>query len=101
AILLLKLAASLLAADTTTKTFLVARYGFYLASLSLIVYAGAFNGLVLFWLIPLFTWLVMIMRVRSIAEHSAIEESEPVYGQTRTTYASWLQRVFVAPQKRK
>ena len=97
-ILLLKLAASLLSADTVTATFLAARYGFYLAALSLIVYAGAFKGLVLFWLIPLFTWLVMIMRVRSIAEHAAIEASEPVYAQTRTTYASWLERIFVAPK---
>jgi fatty acid desaturase len=98
AIVLLRLAASLLSADTVSTGFLVTRYGFYAACLALIVYAGALKGFALYWIIPLFTWLVMIMRVRSIAEHSAIENGDTVYAQTRTTRAAWLERIFLAPK---
>jgi fatty acid desaturase len=98
AILLLKLAASLLSGDTVSTSFLVLRYGFYAAALGTIVYAGALKGFALYWLIPLFTWLVMIMRVRSIAEHHAIEGKDPAYPQTRTTHPALLERIFLAPK---
>jgi fatty acid desaturase len=38
------------------------------------------------------------MRVRSIAEHFAIECEHGAYGQVRTTYAGLLVRLFVAPK---
>ena len=103
ALVLIRLAASLVGADTVSAMFLVARYGFYAVSLTLIVYMGALKGFALYWVIPLFTWLVMIMRVRSIAEHSAIgsaaiESGDAVYAQTRTTRAAWLERIFLAPK---
>jgi fatty acid desaturase len=98
AFVLLRLAASLKSPDKVSVLFLVARYGFYAASLTLIVYLGALKGFALYWVIPLFTWLVMIMRVRSIAEHSAIENGDALYSQTRTTRAAWLERIFLAPK---
>lgn len=98
ALVLLRLAASLLSADTVSAMFLVARYGFYAACLALVVYMGALRGFALYWVIPLFTWLVMIMRIRSIAEHSALENGDAAYAQTRTTRAAWLERIFLAPK---
>jgi len=98
ALVLIRLAASLISADTVSAMFLIARYGFYAVSLTLIVYMGALKCFALYWVIPLFTWLVMIMRVRSIAEHSAIESADAVYAQTRTTRAAWLERIFLAPK---
>lgn len=98
ALVLLRLAASLLSADTVSASFLVARYGFYAACLTLIVYTGLLKGFALYWIIPLFTWLVMIMRVRSIAEHSAIDSGDTVYSQTRTTRAAFFERIFLAPK---
>src|SRR5258708_14877782 len=59
---------------------------------------GALRGFALYWVIPLFTWLVMIMRVRSIAEHSALGDGDAAYAQTRTTRAAWLERIFLAPK---
>ena len=59
--------------------FLALRYGFYAAALGIIAYAGALEGFALYWIVPMFTWLVMIMRIRSIAEHHAIEIDEPEY----------------------
>jgi fatty acid desaturase len=98
ALVLLRLAARMVSADSVSTSFLVARYGFYAVSLALIVYAGALKGFAIYWLIPLFTWLVMIMRVRSIAEHSAIENGDMFYAQTRTTHAGMIERLFLAPK---
>ena len=98
ALVLIRLAASLISADTVSASFLVARYGFYAVSLTLIVYLGALKGFALYWVIPLFTWLVMIMRVRSIAEHSAIQNSDALYAQTRSTGAGLIERIFLAPK---
>ncbi len=95
---LLKLAASVASADTLPVGFLVVRYGFYAVAACVIVYAGALEGFALYWVIPMFTCLVFIMRIRSIAEHHAIEGPDAAYPVTRTTYASWIERIFLAPK---
>ena len=51
----------------------------------------------LLWVVPILTWLKMIMRVRSIAEHFAVE-NDHACTQSRTTLPSFLERVFVAPR---
>jgi fatty acid desaturase len=38
------------------------------------------------------------MRIRSIAEHHAIDEPGSAYPRTRTTEATWLERIFLAPK---
>ena len=98
ALVLLRLAASLVSADKASAAFLVARYGFYEVAVSAIVYAGAFKGLVIYWLVPLFTWLVFIMRIRSIAEHHAIEPAGAAYPSIRTTRTGLMERIFLAPK---
>jgi fatty acid desaturase len=95
---MLKLAASLKSADSVPGWFLAMRYGFYAAALGVIVYAGALEGLALYWIVPMFTWLVLVMRVRGIAEHHAIERPGDSYPRTRTTQASRLERIFIAPK---
>ena len=97
---MLKLAVSVAAADVVPPGFLVLRYGFYAAALGVIAYAGALEGFALYWIVPMFTWLVMIMRIRSIAEHHAIEIGEPqtAYPRTRTTQATLIERIFLAPK---
>jgi fatty acid desaturase len=59
---------------------------------------GALHLLLMYWFVPLFTWLIMIFRIRSIAEHSAIEGRSDAYAHTRSTRASLLEHVFVAPK---
>jgi fatty acid desaturase len=99
AIFYLKLARTLLSRDTgVSRGFLVARYGFYAAVLVLFAWFGALRLLLMYWFVPLFTWLIVIFRVRSIAEHSAIEGRSNAYAQTRSTRASILEHVFVAPK---
>src|SRR5580692_1146075 len=95
---MLKLAAAVAAADSVPTGFLVARYGFYATALGVIAYAGGLKGFALYWVIPMFTWLVMIMRILSIAEHHAIDEPGNAYPRTRTTEPTWLERIFLAPK---
>ena len=86
AIYYLKLALMLLSKDTgVSRGFLVARYGFYAAMLALFAWFGALHLLLMYWFVPLFTWMIVIFRVRSIAEHSAIEGRANAYAQTRST----------------
>ena len=73
---MLKLAASVASADKVPTGFLVARYGFYAAVLGVVAYFGALEAFALYWIVPMFTWLVLIMRIRSIAEHHAIDEPQ-------------------------
>ena len=60
--------------------------------------AGLWWAWVLMWLLPMMTWLPLVSRLRNIAEHALIVENgiDPLR-HARTTYASWLERAFVAP----
>jgi fatty acid desaturase len=99
AVFYLMLARTLLSRDTgMSRGFLAARYGFYAAVVAAFAWFGALHLLLMYWLVPLFTWLIVIFRVRSIAEHSAIESRSDAYAQTRSTRASVLEHVFVAPK---
>jgi fatty acid desaturase len=51
----------------------------------------------LLWVVPFFTFLPMVERFRSIAEHSMVTDNEDPFRNTRTTYANWFARAFVAP----
>ncbi|MBU6299770.1 MAG: fatty acid desaturase family protein [Alphaproteobacteria bacterium] len=51
----------------------------------------------LFWLLPLFTWHMAVVRVRSIAEHAMVPDNDDPMRNARTTYASWLERALFAP----
>ncbi|QPH54994.1 fatty acid desaturase family protein [Pontivivens ytuae] len=50
-----------------------------------------------FWLLPLLTWLQLVLRLRNIAEHGATEASDNPLQNVRTTLAGPLWRLFVAP----
>jgi fatty acid desaturase len=96
---LIRLASSLSStARVPSKTFVRIRLAFYIVMIGGLVAAGLGKALVLYWIIPFFTSLVLIMRIRSIAEHFAIEAGPGTYGQTRTTYAGLLASFFLAPK---
>jgi len=50
-----------------------------------------------FWALPLLTWFQLVLRVRNIAEHGAVEKSDDPFRNTRTTYAGPIARLLVAP----
>ena len=72
----------------------MAANGVLLAGLSA---AGVWWAYPLLWLVPLITWMMVITRIRNIAEHAVVPDSSDPLRNTRTTKASLLERVFIAP----
>jgi len=59
--------------------------------------AGIWWAYPLLWLVPLLTWMMVITRIRNIAEHAVVPDSDDPLRNTRTTQASLIERIFVAP----
>src|SRR6266702_6633804 len=59
--------------------------------------AGVWWAYPLLWLVPLLTWMMVITRVRNIAEHAVVPDSDDPLRNTRTTRAGFLERLFIAP----
>jgi fatty acid desaturase len=96
---LIRLASSLsTAARVPSRTFVRIRLSFYIIMLGGLIAAGCGKAVLMYWIVPYFTWLVFVMRIRSIAEHFAIEGESGTYGSIRTTHAGLLARLFVAPK---
>jgi fatty acid desaturase len=68
--------------------------GLLLALLSAIGYWWLYPAL---WLVPLFTWYMAVTRIRNIAEHAMVPDNDDAFRNARTTYASPLVSVFLAP----
>jgi len=68
--------------------------GLLLAALAM---AGVWWAYPLLWLLPLATWMMVITRIRNIAEHAVVPDSNDPLRNTRTTRAGFLERLFIAP----
>ncbi len=62
-----------------------------------VLYFLASPSLYLLWIIAYFTTFQFVLRIRSMAEHSIVEDSEDPYKNTRTTYANFIERLLFAP----
>lgn len=49
------------------------------------------------WIVPMATWLPLITRVRNIAEHAVVRGDADPFTHARTTLASPLERLMIAP----
>jgi fatty acid desaturase len=63
----------------------------------LILYACGKPWLYLLWIGALFTTFNFSLRVRSMAEHSMVEDRTNPHKNTRTTYANFIERILFAP----
>lgn len=74
-------------------------HGPILANLMLFAVLWLFGApwLYLLWIGALLTTFNFSARVRSIAEHSVVDNPEDPLRNTRTTYANWLERMLFAP----
>ncbi|MBS0640197.1 MAG: fatty acid desaturase family protein [Proteobacteria bacterium] len=59
--------------------------------------AGVWWAYPLLWLVPLLTWMMVITRIRNIAEHAVVPASDDPFRNTRTTLANLVERAFIAP----
>lgn len=53
--------------------------------------------LYLLWIAAMLTTYNFCLRVRSIAEHSVVEDTSDPYKNTRTTYANFIEKILFAP----
>jgi fatty acid desaturase len=65
--------------------------------LTLLTLAGVWWAYPLLWVVPLLTWFQVVTRIRNIAEHAVVSDSDDPLRNTRTTLASVLERAFIAP----
>ena len=70
---------------------------FNLVLLAALAAAGVWWAYPLLWLLPLVTWMMVITRIRNIAEHAVVPDSNDPLRNTRTTRAGFLERLFIAP----
>jgi fatty acid desaturase len=70
---------------------------FNLVFLAGLTAAGVWWAYPLLWLLPLVTWMMVITRIRNIAEHAVVPNSNDPLRNTRTTRAGFIERLFIAP----
>jgi fatty acid desaturase len=68
-----------------------------LVLLGLMTAFGKPHYYLMFWVLPNITWHMVITRVRNIAEHAVIPDNNDAFRNARTTYASWFERMILAP----
>ncbi len=68
--------------------------GIIFAALAL---SGVWWAYFAFWLLPMFTWFQLVLRIRNIAEHALTTKDDNPLTHARTTKTNWLTRVFLAP----
>lgn len=49
------------------------------------------------WLLPLFTWFQLVVRVRNIAEHAIVPDNNDPFRNARTVKANLFERMILAP----
>jgi fatty acid desaturase len=73
------------------------QFAFNLIFLAALTAAGIWWAYPLLWLLPLLTWMMVITRIRNIAEHAVVPDHDDPLRNTRTTRANFLERLFIAP----
>jgi fatty acid desaturase len=66
--------------------------------LGILTLAG-YPALYLLWVVAFLTTYRLVTRIRSIAEHSMTEDATDPLRNTRTTLASWWERLLIAPNR--
>lgn len=81
--------------NKNSKRYAFYRIAYYVLAAGLISVFHLWTVVLLYWIIPILTWLKLALRVRSIAEHFAIT-TKFTDSTTRTTYPSVFDRLFIA-----
>ncbi len=74
------------------------RLAFYLAVIAASIVFHFWLGLIIYWIVPLFTYFLWIIYVRGVAEHfGGIEDHENLLEKTRHIEANFFERLLIAP----
>jgi fatty acid desaturase len=67
-----------------------------IAIIAAVVATGNLLPFTLYWVVPIATWLTMVLRIRSIAEHFALPRDH-VLTETRTVIPTFFEMLLIAP----
>jgi fatty acid desaturase len=70
---------------------------YYGGLITVLIYFGWWDEFLWYWMLPYVTWLHMIFKLRSVAEHYAIYDQEKPEERTRTVLLTYLERFFITP----
>lgn len=79
------------------KAFYMGPALLYAVAITGFALAGRLDLFLICWLIPLMTTQQLFLRIRNIAEHSTMPDLENPLKNSRTTLASWWERLTFAP----
>jgi len=68
-----------------------------IAIITAVAVTGTWVPFALYWVVPIATWLTLILRIRSIAEHYALPHDR-VLNFTRSVLPTFLEKLFIAPK---
>ncbi len=80
----------------TTTTYKVLRALFYVALATTLTLTGTWKLYLLYWILPSFTWLKVVLRLRAISDHTGVQAKEKPFD-TRTIVPNLFDRIFLAP----
>ncbi len=75
----------------------VARILFYALAAAALTLLGGWKLFLLYWLVPIFTWLKVVLRLRAIADHAGLQDQAHPFN-TRTVVPNLFDRAFLAPR---
>ncbi|MDY7095863.1 MAG: fatty acid desaturase family protein [Acidobacteriota bacterium] len=74
-----------------------ARLLFYALVAVLLTVLGLWRPFAMYWLVPMFLWWPIAMRITSMAEHFGLAY-ESIYSQSRTIIPNLFDRIFISPK---
>jgi fatty acid desaturase len=83
--------------DGVPRALVFARFAYWAAIVATAAAFGWLQLLLLYWIVPLFSWFLVTMRLKGTAEHFAVEDEEAANA-ARTVLPNFLERWLVAPR---
>ncbi len=84
------------AESATERRWMRARIFYTVCLVLFLIMSGAFSSWLLYWILPIFTTLKVILRVRSITDHFSTSHEHPL-SKTRTILTNFVDRLFIGP----
>lgn len=73
------------------------RFFVYFMVVASSIYFHFWWGLILYWIVPLMTSLLLLLYVRAVADHHAGLANDHIFNKTRTTVVTWWESLLIAP----
>lgn len=79
------------------KGYQLKRFGYYIFFAFVFTITGTWTGFLLYWAVPFFTFFLLFLYIRSVAEHFGSMDYETELGSSRTVIPYLWERAFFAP----